>query len=138
VARLYLDHNISRNLIIPLRSAGHDVVAVRDIGLTRATDEAQLLEAVRQGRILVTHNRTDFTLLHDAWMTWPSGLGVGFPVHPGILVVDTAPSDVLSTVVEELIRHMPPAESENGLFWWHRHEGWRRRAVGAGWEPYRR
>ena len=87
MARLYLDHNVSQRLARLLRT-NHDVVSARDLRLTRLTDDAQLLAAVRDDRLLVTHNRGDFALLHDAWLTWPPAFGLALPPHSGILVLD--------------------------------------------------
>ena len=66
--RFLLDNNLSPKLAEPLRTAGHDVVHVRDIGLQRATDETVIDAARTDGRVLVSAD-TDFgTLLarsHD-------------------------------------------------------------------------
>ena len=135
MARLYLDHNVSQRLARLLRT-NHDVVSARDLRLTRLTDDAQLLAAVRDDRLLVTHNRGDFALLHDAWLTWPAAFGLALPPHPGILLLDPAPHEVLSGVLEAILAATPPAELANRIFWWHRHEGWRQRTVGAAWDTY--
>ena len=136
MASLYLDHNISLRLALPLRAAGHDVVTARDLGLTRLTDDAKLLSAVRVGRVLVTHNRRDFTLLHDAWLIWPAAFGLALPPHPGILVLDPAPRELLSAVLGAVLAAMPPTGLANGLNWWHGRQGWRWRIIGTRWEPY--
>ena len=136
MASLYLDHNISLRLAPPLRAAGHDVVTARDLGLTWLTDDAQLLSAVRVGRVLVTHNRRDFTLLHDAWLSWPAAFGLALPPHPGILVLDPAPRELLSAVLGAVLAAIPPTGLANGLFWWHGRHGWRWRIIGTRWEPY--
>lgn len=136
MASLYLDdHNVSLHLAPPLRAVGHDVVMARDLGLTRLTDEAQLLSAVRAGRVLITHNRRDFTLLHDAWLTWPAAFGLALPPHPGILVLDPAPHETLSGALDALLAATLSAPLANEIFWWHRRDGWRRRIIGTGWEP---
>ena len=108
MASLHLDHNVSLNLAAPLRAAGHDIATARDLGLTRSTDDAQLVSAVRAGRVLLTHNRRDFTLLHDAWVTWPSNFHVVFPAHPRILVVDVAPLEELASAVIAVFSGIPP------------------------------
>jgi len=99
---------------------GHDVVTARDLSGERLPDDAQLLLAVRSKRTFVTHNRADFKMLHDAWVTWPAACGMSLPRHPGILVMDTA----------------SPERLANGIFWWHHRDGWRRPGIGASWEPH--
>ena len=60
--RFLLDNNLSPKLAEPLRTAGHDVIHVRDIGLQRATDEAVIDAARTEGRVLVSAD-TDFGTL---------------------------------------------------------------------------
>ena len=125
------------HLVPPLRAAGHDVATARELGLTRLTDDAQLLSAVPASRVLVTRNRDDFTLLHDAWLTWPAAFGVALPPHPGILVLDPAPHGAHSVVLEAFLAATTPARLANEILWWHRRAGWLRRIIGTGWEPHR-
>jgi hypothetical protein len=56
-----------------------------DLGLGRATDDAQHLTAAERGLILLTYNHEDFVLLHDAWHRWSNAWGVS-PRHAGIIV----------------------------------------------------
>jgi hypothetical protein len=136
LARLHLDHNVSLRLALLLGMAGHDVVVTRDLGRSRSTDDTLLLSSVQAGRIFVTHNRRDFRLPHDAWLTWPAAFGMALPTHPGILVLDTAPPDILARVLLAFLRATSPARLANAIFWWHRHDGWRRPAIDDRWEPY--
>jgi predicted nuclease of predicted toxin-antitoxin system len=46
--RFLLDHNISPKVAGPLRAAGHDVAVAREVGMSRATDEAVIDFARRQ------------------------------------------------------------------------------------------
>ena len=135
MARLHLDHNISWHLVPPLQVVGHEVSVARDLGLTRLTDDAQLLSAVRASRVLVTHDRGDFILLYDAWLTWPAAFGLALPPHPGIVLLDPAPHGALSSVLDAFLAATLPTALANGLFWWHRLDGWRRRIIGTGWAP---
>lgn len=135
MASLYLDHNVSLQIVAPLRSFGHVVLTARDLGRERQPDDAQLLAAVQAGHILITHNRRDFTMLHDAWLTWAAAFDVALPAHAGILVLDVAPHEVLSAAVSGILDATPATDLENGLFWWRRRDGWRRRLEGLGWEP---
>lgn len=137
LAKLYLDHNVSLRLVAPLQEAGHDVATARDFDLARLPDDAQLLTTVREERVFITHNRADFLLLHEAWLTWPAALGVAFPPHPGILVLDLAPYETLFDTLSAWLVALPASRLANRRFWWHRHDGWRHRVVGTNWEPSR-
>jgi len=63
-----------------LRKAGHDVATPVDLGISGAPDPVHLTQAIRAGRVLLTRNARDFTLLHD--LVRASGGG-----HPGILLL---------------------------------------------------
>lgn len=108
----------------------------RDIRASRQTDDAQLLASARSDRVFITHNRRDFRLLHDAWLTWPAAFGVVLPPHPGILVLDDAPYDDLARVLVAFLVGTPPERLASEIFWWHRLDGWRRPAIEGRWEPY--
>jgi len=55
---------------VALRQHGHDVVISGELHQERAADYRQLLIAAEQGRILVTHNQGDYSLLHGARLLW--------------------------------------------------------------------
>ena len=86
MATLYTDHNVALRTAHLLRWRGYDVVTARDLHLERASHARQLLTAATYGRILITHNVNDFTLLHEAWQMWSGAWGVQ-PVHGGILLI---------------------------------------------------
>jgi Domain of unknown function (DUF5615) len=78
---IYLDDDsASRQLSLVLRKAGHVVSTPTDIGTSGAPDPLHLTRAIRDGRVLLTRNVRDFTLLHD--LVRASGGG-----HPGILLL---------------------------------------------------
>ena len=78
---IYLDDDsASRQLSVMLRNAGHDVSIPADLGISGAPDVLHLTRAIRNGRVLLTRNARDFSLLHD--LVQASGGG-----HPGILLV---------------------------------------------------
>jgi hypothetical protein len=87
VSAFYLDNDVSNEVIGLLETKGHDVLHTRRHGQARASDDQQLLTALRLNRILVTHNAKDFGLVHRAWRLWPGAFGAEWPQHPGILVV---------------------------------------------------
>lgn len=137
MARLCLDHNTSQKLAPLLEREGHDVAVTRDVGGDQATDDALLLATTQLGRIFITHNRKDFKLLHDAWITWPAAFGMALPPHPGILLLNQGPPETLARVLVRFLDVIPPERIANGIFWWHHHDGWRQPTDNAQWEPYR-
>ena len=78
---LYLDDDsVDRVLIRRLIDGGHEVltpVAARTAG---HADPVHLMCAIRTGRVVLTHDHEDFTLLHELVL-----LSGGR--HPGILVI---------------------------------------------------
>ncbi len=63
----YFDENVSAVLEGPLRAYGHLVFSTYTEGHLRSPDPHQLRYATERGQVIVTHNRDDFALLHDAW-----------------------------------------------------------------------
>ena len=135
MVRLYLDSDVSIRLAPLLRAAGHDAATTEELGQRGATDDEQLLTAVRETRTVVTHNRKDFLLLHDAWRRWPAAVGAVFPSHPGILVLDHRLDPELAPVLAAFLAAAPPAPAAGELYWWRVGSGWHRRGE-RRWEPY--
>jgi predicted nuclease of predicted toxin-antitoxin system len=70
--RLLIDQPISWHIAAELKSLGHDVLHVRDVGLAKGSDAAILELAAREQRVIVTQD-TDFgTLLMAAGRKEPS------------------------------------------------------------------
>lgn len=105
MAALYIDHNVSRETSARLRQSGHTVLETRERGAVRATDDEQLLIAASENWVLITHNRKDFELLHDAWRRWSAAWKIA-PTHAGILVLpQEAPwtPAILATEIESFL-----------------------------------
>lgn len=103
--RLLADENIAPAVIDELRSAGHDVLAVRDVARS-ATDDGVLALAMRERRIVVTHDR-DF------------GNIIRYPVgrHCGVIFVrlrNQSPSSVARVLVS-LFFSVSPQRFRNRL-----------------------
>jgi predicted nuclease of predicted toxin-antitoxin system len=79
--KLYLDEDTaSARLVRMLRKAGHDAQVPRDVGMIGKEDSVHLAHAVRQQRILLSHNYSDFENLHDLVVAVQGN-------HPGIFVI---------------------------------------------------
>jgi predicted nuclease of predicted toxin-antitoxin system len=78
---IYLDEDTASPLLTQaLRRAGHDVQRPHDVGLRGRSDAVALAHAIRETRVLLTHNYADFEELHVL-------IGEAQGHHPGILVV---------------------------------------------------
>jgi predicted nuclease of predicted toxin-antitoxin system len=79
--RLYLDDDsVSTLLVRLLRRAGHDVQLPSEVGKRGEDDPNHLAHAIRENRVLLTHNHRDFPNLHNLVSTAGGH-------HPGILLV---------------------------------------------------
>lgn len=127
MAIFYMDENVSSLLDDALRSYGHAVFATYDEGRAGATDGSQLLYAADRGWIVLTHNRADFILLHDAWHLWAHTWHVA-PKHAGIIVLEPVRHPQyteIAALIDALYRQHP---IENTLFDWKPATGWTRNA----------
>jgi hypothetical protein len=89
LAGFYLDNDVARELALELQELGHQAIHAHHVALDHARDFEQLLYAVAQNLILVTHNAKDYRLLHGAWIAWSSHHGATW-THPGILIIPQA------------------------------------------------
>jgi len=97
-----LDENVAAEVGSLLERRGHDVLSIAFVpALRRIGDYDVLRIAAREGRILVTQNVNDFTLLHHAWRRWSRDWGVA-PVHAGILI----PLQRLALSPPEVVFHL--------------------------------
>lgn len=128
--RFYLDNDVSLGLVPLLKERGHTLETARGLGHSAAGDDAQLLIAVQRQATLVTYNRRDFELLHDAWRTWPTAFSLDFPPHSGILTLAHAPVAEQMTAIDELLNVETFGRLRNELFSWRHGRGWQRRIVG--------
>lgn len=60
--RFLVDANMSPRFAERLRAAGHDAIAVRDLGLADASDDDILERALEDNRVIISHD-TDFGAL---------------------------------------------------------------------------
>jgi predicted nuclease of predicted toxin-antitoxin system len=64
MARLFVDEDVPWAAVDHLRTLGHDVLTVDEVGRKGAADADQLAFAAADGRAVVTHNRRHFLRLH--------------------------------------------------------------------------
>lgn len=139
VVRLYVDENVDRLLIVLLRAVGFDVVYSRDVFPSGTSDHMHLLTAVQTQRILVTHDRDDFRLLHFAWQDWFAAFAVQpRPRHAGIARLPQSP--VLATpraaqLLQALFDDAPEDTVSDRLLEWSPLHGWEEVTRG-GYRPF--
>ena len=116
MALLYLDEGLSVQTDRRLVDLGDDVIDARSVVRDGTSDHQHLLIATRFRRILVTHNRVDFELLHHAWVDWFQELAnEPRPVHAGIVIIPQPPlvsADTGADLIHALVmtkqrRHSP-------------------------------
>lgn len=78
---LYLDDDSAEALLVALlRQAGHDVQIPLEVGMSGKSDPVHFTHSVREDRVLLSRNHTDFQDLHNLVIQVQGH-------HPGILIV---------------------------------------------------
>ncbi|HET7037969.1 MAG TPA: DUF5615 family PIN-like protein [Thermomicrobiaceae bacterium] len=128
MARFYTDEDPNGRIVSGLRELGHDVQRARDVFFGGAADYRHLHRAAIEERILITHNRDDFLLLHGALRFWRStSYGVRLSLHYGILAVPQPhqmPPESVAYAIDEEIRALGALTNR-----------FLRLDVGDGWTP---
>lgn len=109
-----------------LRLRGHSTVRAREIGRERGDDAEHLFIAAHERRVIVTHDRDDFTLLHRAWLRWSAGWHISAS-HSGILIIPQPPRLTVAQSAQEihaLVARQPNPIIANALFVWTTSAGW--------------
>ncbi len=122
---LYLDEDVSLHLVPALERLGHEVTTTRGERRLGAPDPHQLFYAAERGWTIVTHNRRDFRLLHDAWLLWSRRWGVERS-HSGILVLKpyaAHPADSFASAISKLLNDSDVSLASS-LYEWQRSNGW--------------
>lgn len=71
--KFHLDEHISSALAAGLRMHGYDVTTAADVDLLEADDEFHIAFALREGRVIITHDRDFLTM--DASGASHAGIG---------------------------------------------------------------
>ena len=85
---LYLDENVQFALTKELRARGVDILTTQEGGNLSKDDMAQLMFANESKRVLFSHNKRHFAMLHYQWMTTNM-------FHMGIILSDQLPVGAL-------------------------------------------
>ncbi len=87
MASFYLDEPVADPQAGLLRQRGHDVITTTQANNKGNSDVQQLLYATCTGCILITYNRRDYTMLHEARHELAHAWNVVVEtLHPGILL----------------------------------------------------
>ena len=89
-----------------LKARGFDAVTVRDAGQLHASDEEQMAYAISQGRTLVTHNRTDFEELIQAYFDSEQ-------IHYGVIYAVRRPPQEIAQRLLAILNQVTADEMEN-------------------------
>jgi hypothetical protein len=103
-----LDHNVNTDLADELRLLGYDVLVPRETGMAKATDEAHLVRAASEGRVLITHDFKDFSRIATEW--FEAGRS-----HAGIILAPQPPAPPYRMFVTRLLI-LPDELSAEELF----------------------
>ncbi len=123
---LYLDEDVKYEIAHLLVASDRSLRTARDEGRLGASDPFQLIYAAEQGWTVVTCNRNDYHLLHDAWLLWSHRWAVT-QVHAGILALDQGhPTTVMVEAISDFLRTAPSLV--NAMFDWTARDGL--------WKPY--
>jgi hypothetical protein len=126
VLAFYLDEQVPELLAVILRSLGYDVVSANQLGNKGLHDGRQLLIAARAGRVMVTYNVKDFTLLHRSWLDWSVAWRVEDAArHAGVLLIH-ASKGLTSRVIADAMVEVDESGDDltNRLMGWHAARGW--------------
>lgn len=127
IAAFYTDENVALALEALLRALGHAATSTLAEGRLGAPDPHRLLYAAERGWTIVTHNRRDYRLLHDAWRLWGHAWRAARP-HAGILVIEQVPGQPaaeIARLIDGLVND-PATTLSNALYDWKPDAGWRR------------
>ncbi|MBI2843998.1 MAG: DUF5615 family PIN-like protein [Armatimonadetes bacterium] len=101
MARIYANENFPLPAVAELRSLGHDVLTVQEVGRIAEKDEDVLVFATNQQRIVLTLNRRHFVKLHELYTS-----------HCGIIVC--SPDNDSIGLAERIHRTICNSEDLNG------------------------
>ena len=125
MAAFSLDENVAVAIAPALRGLGHVATTAEEERRLGASDSIQLLHAADRRWTLITHNRRDYRLLHDAWLLWTNAWNVDRD-QSGIIVIEqrlAQPASEITDVIHTFVRDLPTPIG-NALY---------DRRLGVGW-----
>ncbi|MEW2380590.1 DUF5615 family PIN-like protein [Micromonospora sp. NPDC047707] len=99
--KFLIDNNLSPRVASGLAAAGHDVVHVRDHGMSAAPDEKVMAKALAEGRVLVSAD-TDFGAL----------LAASHATGPSVLLVRRISGRRAEQIVAIILANLPPVTED--------------------------
>lgn len=122
----YLDEQVSELLTTALQALGYDATSANRLGNKGLHDGLQLLIAANQGRVLVTYNYKDFTLLHRSWRDWTTDWSIqDHRRHSGIMLIRSSQgirARTLAAAIDGLAQTTNDLSSR--LVEWSQSSGW--------------
>ena len=103
---LYFDEDVNILVADLLKARGFNAVTARDVSQLRAADAEQLAYAVSQARTLVTHNRTDFEELVQAYFA-------AGQTHYGVIFAVRRSPQELAQRLSAILNQVTADEMEN-------------------------
>ncbi len=97
--RYLLDENLSTAIAIAARRCGLDVVSSHEVGLDGKADEEQLRRAAADGRVLVTRDRRDLSVISADFFSRSE------PHHGILLLPESLPNDDIGGILRALEVH---------------------------------
>ncbi|MBI2849933.1 MAG: DUF5615 family PIN-like protein [Chloroflexi bacterium] len=109
-AEVYLDEDVSVLVAALLRSRGFRSVTTRDAGQLGQSDSAQLDYATDHSLLFLTHNRTDFKMLHREYLS-------AHRDHWGIVIASRRVPTAIAGNLLRLLNRMTADELRNLLLY---------------------
>jgi len=109
-AQVYLDEDVDVLVAKLLQARGFSALTTQEAGCTGRTDQEQLSYAVGHERALLTHNRTDFEMLHRAYLESDQS-------HYGIILANRRPPYQLTKRLFRLFNEVTAEELENQILY---------------------
>jgi hypothetical protein len=122
----HLDEHVSERFTELAERSGLDVTSIDRLGLKGLDDASNILLAAQTGRVLVTYDVRDYTLLHHAWQIWSSAwMAEHPPQHAGIALIHSDKRAGFDGIVAALIELGDAiGVAANRLFVWNYGKGW--------------
>ena len=103
---LYLDEDVDVLVADFIRSRGFTATTTRETGQLQNSDDDQLAYAVHCRCALLTHNRTDFETLAQAYFA-------AGRTHHGIIIVVRRPPQEITRRLLRILNHVTAEEMQN-------------------------